>query len=199
MCRLSGSGGEWELWSVVSVVSCTCDRGRMLGVPSPSLSHRHTHVCVPCRQWKVGDPSDPTVKMGALISKEHLAKVKGYLEVAQQEGAAILCGGSMDTLELPEKNKKVWGEEGEGGREGKERGGEGRVEKGGLHSRENEITISTGVKLQFPCSSVHLWCDSCLSFEVLALPHCLFCLTATESSTIMPWRCITACQYRCVG
>ena len=46
MCRLSGSGGEWELWSVVSVVSCTCDRGRMLGVPSPSLSHRHTHVYV---------------------------------------------------------------------------------------------------------------------------------------------------------
>lgn len=79
----------------------------------------------------MGDPSDPTVKMGPLISKEHLAKVKGYLEVAQQEGAAILCGDGVDTLELPEKNKKVWGEEGEGregGREGKERGGEGGVE-----------------------------------------------------------------------
>ena len=81
--------------------------------------HTVTHtMCVPRRQWKVGDPSDPSVKMGALISKEHLAKVKGYLEVAQQEDAAILCGDGVDTLELPEKNKKVWGEEGEGGREG---------------------------------------------------------------------------------
>lgn len=28
------------------------------------------------KQWKVGNPSDPTVDMGALISKEHLIKVK---------------------------------------------------------------------------------------------------------------------------
>lgn len=27
------------------------------------------------RKWKVGNPSDPTTDMGALISKEHLAKV----------------------------------------------------------------------------------------------------------------------------
>ena len=83
----------------------------------------------------MGDPSDPSVKMGALISKEHLAKVKGYLEVAQQEGAAILCGDGVDTLELPEKNKKVWGEGGEGregreGREGEGRRGEGRCGEG---------------------------------------------------------------------
>lgn len=27
------------------------------------------------RKWKVGNPSDPTVSVGALISKEHLEKV----------------------------------------------------------------------------------------------------------------------------
>lgn len=27
------------------------------------------------RKWKVGNPSDPTTDMGALISKDHLAKV----------------------------------------------------------------------------------------------------------------------------
>lgn len=28
------------------------------------------------KTWKVGNPSDPTVNMGALISKEHLEKVR---------------------------------------------------------------------------------------------------------------------------
>lgn len=30
--------------------------------------------------------------MGALISKEHFAKVDGYIQLAEKEGATILCG-----------------------------------------------------------------------------------------------------------
>ena len=83
----------------------------------------HTHTCAfTHRQWKVGDPSDPSVKMGALISKDHLAKVKGYVEVARQEGATILCGDGVDPLELPERNKNV--------RRGVKTGGEGRGGEG---------------------------------------------------------------------
>jgi hypothetical protein len=40
-----------------------------------------------------------------LISKEHLAKVKGYVEIAEKEGATILCG--KEELKLPDKNKNV--------------------------------------------------------------------------------------------
>ncbi|XP_038655324.1 2-aminomuconic semialdehyde dehydrogenase isoform X1 [Scyliorhinus canicula] len=57
------------------------------------------------RKWKVGVPSDPTVNMGAVISKEHLEKVKGYINLAQNEGAKILCGEGIDSLEIPDKNK----------------------------------------------------------------------------------------------
>ncbi|XP_052780177.1 2-aminomuconic semialdehyde dehydrogenase-like [Mya arenaria] len=51
----------------------------------------------------VGDPKSPDTFTGALISKEHLAKVKGYVTIARQEGATILCG--EEPLNLPERNK----------------------------------------------------------------------------------------------
>ncbi len=34
--------------------------------------------------------------MGALISKQHLDKVLGYLKIALQEGGKIECGGPID-------------------------------------------------------------------------------------------------------
>ena len=41
----------------------------------------------------VGDPSDPDTELGALISPEHRDKVAGYIDLAQEEGGTILCGG----------------------------------------------------------------------------------------------------------
>uniref|UniRef100_A0A8D0H4K3 2-aminomuconic semialdehyde dehydrogenase n=1 Tax=Sphenodon punctatus TaxID=8508 RepID=A0A8D0H4K3_SPHPU len=57
------------------------------------------------KKLKVGSPSDPTADMGALISKEHLAKVSNYVKVAQAEGARILCGEGVDTLNIPSRNQ----------------------------------------------------------------------------------------------
>lgn len=56
------------------------------------------------RNIKVGDPADSESKMGALVSKEHLAKVTGYVELAREEGCSILCGHGVEELELPYKN-----------------------------------------------------------------------------------------------
>ncbi|XP_009812186.2 2-aminomuconic semialdehyde dehydrogenase isoform X3 [Gavia stellata] len=58
------------------------------------------------KKWKVGNPSDPTVNMGALISKEHLEKVRSYVKKAQAEGARVLCGEGVDSLALPTGNQK---------------------------------------------------------------------------------------------
>ncbi|KAJ8321717.1 hypothetical protein KUTeg_000188 [Tegillarca granosa] len=52
----------------------------------------------------VGDPKDEKTFVGALISKEHLQKVKGYVDRAEPEGATIACG--KEELNLPDKNKK---------------------------------------------------------------------------------------------
>lgn len=54
------------------------------------------------RQLKVGSPKDPTTNVGALVSKEHLAKVLGYVKLAVNEGGEIVCGEGKDSpLELP--------------------------------------------------------------------------------------------------
>ncbi|MEC7700822.1 MAG: aldehyde dehydrogenase [Candidatus Thermoplasmatota archaeon] len=43
---------------------------------------------------RVGDPSDETTDLGALISGRHLEKVQGYVELAKQEGGSLLTGGT---------------------------------------------------------------------------------------------------------
>jgi aminomuconate-semialdehyde/2-hydroxymuconate-6-semialdehyde dehydrogenase len=45
------------------------------------------------KRLKVGDPLDPTVDQGALISRRHLDRVLGYVRLAKEEGGRVLCGG----------------------------------------------------------------------------------------------------------
>ena len=45
------------------------------------------------REWVVGDPLDPQVRVGALISPAHFAKVSGYLAAAAKE--KIVMGGKV--------------------------------------------------------------------------------------------------------
>uniref|UniRef100_A0A8B9L0T8 Aldehyde dehydrogenase 8 family, member A1 n=1 Tax=Astyanax mexicanus TaxID=7994 RepID=A0A8B9L0T8_ASTMX len=56
------------------------------------------------RQWKTGAPSDPYSINGALVSKEHLEKVRSYVALARAEGAQIHCGEGVDALNLPPQN-----------------------------------------------------------------------------------------------
>jgi aminomuconate-semialdehyde/2-hydroxymuconate-6-semialdehyde dehydrogenase len=42
---------------------------------------------------RIGDPVDPSTDVGALVSEAHLAKVMGYLQLAQEEGGAVVTGG----------------------------------------------------------------------------------------------------------
>ncbi|MBY0261923.1 MAG: aldehyde dehydrogenase family protein, partial [Phycisphaerales bacterium] len=53
---------------------------------------------------KIGDPSDAATRFGALTSREHLAKVESYVQMARDLGGTILCGGSrVDPASLPER------------------------------------------------------------------------------------------------
>ncbi|WP_345167329.1 aldehyde dehydrogenase [Algibacter aquimarinus] len=45
------------------------------------------------KQLKVGHPSRVTTDIGAIVSKQHLEKVLGYIDIAKKEGGNILCGG----------------------------------------------------------------------------------------------------------
>ena len=59
------------------------------------------------RALKVGCPEDPSVFMGALNSKPHLAKVRNYIKYAIEDGGKIECGEGVDVLNIPEANKDV--------------------------------------------------------------------------------------------
>ncbi|KAK7906845.1 hypothetical protein WMY93_015457 [Mugilogobius chulae] len=56
------------------------------------------------RKWKTGAPSDPSNNNGALISKEHLEKVRSFVALARSEGGTVHCGEGVDSLDLPEAN-----------------------------------------------------------------------------------------------
>jgi 5-carboxymethyl-2-hydroxymuconic-semialdehyde dehydrogenase len=45
------------------------------------------------KRISVGDPLDENISVGPMISPAHLAKVRRYIELGSQEGAAMLCGG----------------------------------------------------------------------------------------------------------
>ncbi|MCX6209863.1 MAG: aldehyde dehydrogenase family protein, partial [Bacteroidetes bacterium] len=47
----------------------------------------------------VGDPLESTSKQGAVVSKLHFDKVMSCIELAEQEGGTILCGGNAVKLE----------------------------------------------------------------------------------------------------
>ncbi|MBU1296230.1 MAG: betaine-aldehyde dehydrogenase, partial [Gammaproteobacteria bacterium] len=45
----------------------------------------------------IGDPMDMNTQVGALISKDHMQKVLGYIQAAKDAGATLLCGGYQVT------------------------------------------------------------------------------------------------------
>ena len=52
---------------------------------------------------KVGDPQDPDTIIGPMISRDHLNKVRRYIEIGQKEGARLMFGGG--TPDVPEHLK----------------------------------------------------------------------------------------------
>jgi len=56
------------------------------------------------KQLKVGDPFEAETNIGALVSKGHMEKVMSYIELAQEEGGTILCGGNIVSPEGRCKN-----------------------------------------------------------------------------------------------
>jgi len=52
---------------------------------------------------KVGNPSMETTNIGALVSQQHLEKVKSYIDIAEQEGGKILYGGNKVIVKNYEK------------------------------------------------------------------------------------------------
>lgn len=70
-----------------------CSAASRLIVQSGVKDRLLAKVAEHAREWVVGDPLDPQVRVGALISKAHFAKVSGYLKAAAKE--KIVMGGKV--------------------------------------------------------------------------------------------------------
>jgi len=51
------------------------------------------------RNWKTGDPLDPTNHLGAIVDKQQYDKILSYIDIAKKEGATVLSGGSAIKLD----------------------------------------------------------------------------------------------------
>lgn len=76
---------------------CLC--GSRIFVERPIYEKFKTAFIDKVDRLKVGDPNDPTTNLGALVSKEHLEKVVGYIQLAKEEGGTVLTGGNQVHLE----------------------------------------------------------------------------------------------------
>jgi gamma-glutamyl-gamma-aminobutyraldehyde dehydrogenase len=46
------------------------------------------------RDWRTGDPLDPSNRLGAIVSKEQYNAILGYIEKGKAEGGKLILGGS---------------------------------------------------------------------------------------------------------
>lgn len=50
-------------------------------------------VLIKVREWRIGDPLEPSNRLGSMVSKEHFETVMGYIEKGKAEGATLVYGG----------------------------------------------------------------------------------------------------------
>jgi aminomuconate-semialdehyde/2-hydroxymuconate-6-semialdehyde dehydrogenase len=69
---------------------CLC--GSRVYVEKPVYEQFLERFTAKTREQRVGDPLEPKTQIGALISRQHLERVEGYVQLARREGGAILTG-----------------------------------------------------------------------------------------------------------
>ena len=58
------------------------------------------------KQIKLGNPTDQTSRLGAVVSKAHFEKVLSCIELAKEEGGKVLCGGTA--IQMPGELAGGW-------------------------------------------------------------------------------------------
>lgn len=76
---------------------CLC--GSRIFVEASIYEQFKTDFVAKVKTLKVGHPSQPNTKVGALVSKSHLEKVKAYINIAKEENGTVLCGGNELSVE----------------------------------------------------------------------------------------------------
>ncbi len=63
---------------------------------SESLMERVLHRL---REWRTGDPLDPSNRLGAIVSRSQYRRILDYIETSKKEGAELIAGGNAIELQ----------------------------------------------------------------------------------------------------
>lgn len=77
-----------------------CNSGSRVLVHSSIAQDFQQEIVKRSRQVPIGDPLDPTTKIGAITSDEQLATIEHYVAEGQREGSELLLGGSRRATEV---------------------------------------------------------------------------------------------------
>jgi len=89
-----GRALDSSLFTIFSINGERCTAGSRIFVQESIYDRFVEDFAKRAANIAVGDPMDEKTEVGALISKDHFAKVSGYVDIARDEGARVLAGGS---------------------------------------------------------------------------------------------------------
>lgn len=75
---------------------CLC--GSRIFVERSIYEKFKTDFIAKTKKLLVGAPLEEKTKIGAVVSKPHMEKILSYIELAQQEGGKVICGGNQIKL-----------------------------------------------------------------------------------------------------
>lgn len=81
---------------------CLC--GSRIFIERPLYEQFKRDFVARTKQLRVGDPLAEDSNLGAVVSRQHMEKILGYINLAQKEAGTILCGGKRVQLEGRCKN-----------------------------------------------------------------------------------------------
>ncbi|AYG68427.1 MULTISPECIES: aldehyde dehydrogenase family protein [unclassified Rhizobium] len=70
-----------------------CIAGTRILAPESRLAEIHDRLTDAVAAHKVGDASDPAVKIGPMVSQKQWDRVQSYIRLGQEEGARLIAGG----------------------------------------------------------------------------------------------------------
>ncbi|RAX38118.1 aldehyde dehydrogenase family protein [Rhizobium tropici] len=70
-----------------------CIAGTRILAPESRLAEIHDRLVQAVATLKVGDASDPAVKIGPMVSQKQWDRVQSYIRLGQEEGARLIVGG----------------------------------------------------------------------------------------------------------
>jgi acyl-CoA reductase-like NAD-dependent aldehyde dehydrogenase len=87
-----------SVWSIYYAAGQSCEARSRILVQDEVYDAFAAAFAERTRALVVGDPLDPGTKVGSLISREHAAKVRGFVEVGVEDGGELLVGGEAPQL-----------------------------------------------------------------------------------------------------